>query len=336
MKMELFKEVVKENPNKNVFISPLSISVALRNLKYGACGKTIKEISSVLEDDEFTLDNIVLYDKIYGDSNLDVEESYVKKVEDKFEKVNFRRDHEKLISSINNAVENTTNGKIKDIISDISYNTRLLIVNAVYFKATWVNKFVKYNNTIEKFWIDHSQYKNVEMMFNNDYYKHVYIDDIKSSFIEIPYDMDYSMIILLPDNILGSEEVEKKLSNKSLIQWYNKATMKDVDLSIPKMSLSESYRLNTCLSNLGVNIFDSSSNFKNISKSSDLYVSDFYHKTFVDINEDGTEAAAASALLLKDCCASKSIRFNADHPFIFLIKHNKSFSIVFMGKFCTP
>ncbi|NXU51827.1 SPB10 protein, partial [Turnix velox] len=186
--------------------------------------------------------------------------------------------------------------------------------------------------------------KPVQMMFLKDTFLIFYEPTMKFKIIELPYvKNELSMFILLPDDIsdntTGLELVERELTYGKLADWTQPDSMikAEVDLYLPKLKLEEYYDLKSTLSSMGIrNAFDPvQADLTGMSAKKDLFISKVIHKAFVEVNEEGTEAAAATGVLL---LRSKvpAMTFKADHPFLFFIKHNKSQTILFFGRFCSP
>ncbi|NXC64767.1 PAI2 inhibitor, partial [Aleadryas rufinucha] len=186
----------------------------------------------------------------------------------------------------------------------------------------------------------------VQMMFKKDRFNMTYIGDLQTKILELPYvGNELSMIILLPDAIqdgsTGLERLERELTYEKLIDWINPEMMDstEVRVSLPRFKLEEDYDLKPLLSSMGMHdAFDmGKADFSGISSGNELVLSEVIHKSFVEVNEEGTEAAAATAFRMYGCSFVMSIpEFTADHPFLFFIRHNKTSCILFCGRFCCP
>ncbi|CAC21387.1 149R protein [Yaba-like disease virus] len=334
--MDLFKELAR-NCKENIFISPLSISSVLSTLLLGASGETAKQLSSLIEPNCKNLGNTVLATKVYGDWKININPSFMEKVRDKFYLVDFDHNPEKVKKAINEWVKNLTNGKILNLIDSIGVDTKLLIANAIYFNETWKLPFEKKNTRLKNFWISDSEYKPVDMMHITDSYSFGYIENIKSKILEIPYNSGCSMIVILPDNINCLSTVEEQLSINNIVNWMNCMQMAEVSLMFPKIVISESYDLRESLFNIGITkIFSEEAEFNYLTKDRNIFVSKFFHKSYIEVTEEGTEAAAATYACVADSGNVLECNFYADHPFIFLIKDDETFSILFIGRFCLP
>ncbi|NWR68755.1 PAI2 inhibitor, partial [Centropus unirufus] len=187
--------------------------------------------------------------------------------------------------------------------------------------------------------------KPVQMMFKKDVFNMTYIGDFQTKILELPYvGNELAMIILLPDEIrdesTGLERLERELTYEKLIDWINPEMMDrtEVRVSLPKFKLEENYNLKPLLSSMGMpDAFSmSEADFSGISAGNELVLSEVVHKSYVEVNEEGTEAAAATGAVMMLRCAMIVPEFTADHPFLFFIRHNKTSSILFCGRFCSP
>ncbi|NXQ54895.1 PAI2 inhibitor, partial [Anthoscopus minutus] len=186
----------------------------------------------------------------------------------------------------------------------------------------------------------------VQMMFQKGTFNMTYIGDFQMKILELPYvGYELSMIILLPDAIqdgsTGLERLERELTYEKLTGWINPQIMKftEVMVYLPRFELEEDYHLNPVLSSMGMpDAFElGKADFSGISSGNELVLSEVIHKSCVEVNEEGTEAATATAMIMHGSYIGMAIpEFTADHPFLFFIRHNKTSSILFCGRFCCP
>ncbi|NWU91201.1 ILEUB inhibitor, partial [Upupa epops] len=186
--------------------------------------------------------------------------------------------------------------------------------------------------------------KAVKMMYQKNKFPFGYIPEMKTRVLELPYEgEELSMIILLPDDIeddsTGLEKLEKQLTLEKLQEWTCPEHLysTDVHVRLPKFKLEESYDLRSDLTALGlVDVFDSGkADLSAMSEACDLFLSKIVHKAFIEVNEEGTEAAAATAGIAVLCMAMEE-NFTADHPFLFFICHKPTQSILFLGRYASP
>ncbi|XP_040442679.1 heterochromatin-associated protein MENT-like isoform X1 [Falco naumanni] len=260
--------------------------------------------------------------------------------------VNFKTAAEQARAQINLWVENETERKIQDLLPAGSLNSRtvLVLVNAIYFRGNWEKKFLEKNTSEMPFRLSKTRTKPVQMMFLRDKFLILRETTMKFKIIELPYvENELSMFVLLPDDIndntTGLELVERELTYEKLSEWTKSANMMkaEVDLYLPKLNLEENYDLKSTLSSMGIrNAFDPvQADFTGMSVKKDFFISKVIHKAFMEVNEEGTEAAAATGSLVLRSKAP-TMTFKADHPFLFFIKHNKSQTILFFGRLCSP
>ncbi|XP_053570625.1 serpin B6 [Bombina bombina] len=383
--LDLFKKLSEGNSGQNIFFSPMSISSALAMVYLGAKGNTGYQMSQVLQFNQSgrtkgcfvkkrcteASDQIheafqeLLSDvnqpscgyllktanKLFSENNVTIVTKYLELLQKYYhadvQAVNFLEEAENARKTINSWVEGQTEGKIQDILPSGSVDslTRLILVNAIYFKGNWETKFPPENTEEKPFRMNKTTSKLVQMMYQRSTFKTHYIDDLETTLLELPYvNNKLSMILLLPDEIkddsTGLEQLEKELSYKKLQEWTKAGMMvsSEVEVDLPQIHLEESYDLKATLSSMGLlDLFSAEkADLTGISDKRNIYLSQAFHKSFVEINEEGTEAAAATAGIIIVRSAPMVVRFVADHPFLFFIRHNKTNSILFAGKFCSP
>ncbi|NWT00024.1 SPB10 protein, partial [Mionectes macconnelli] len=264
------------------------------------------------------------------------------------QKVNFKTAPEQSGKEINAWVEKQTEGKIKNLLSprDVSNNTKLILVNAIYFKAEWEVKFQGGHTDLQAFRLSKNKTKPVKMMYMRKTFPVLIMETMNFKMIELPYvKHELSMFILLPDDIkdntTGLEQLERELTYEKLSEWTNSKKMTEtlVDLYLPKFKMEERYDLSDNLVRMGMrSAFSTNADFGGMTEKGDLQISKVFHKSFVAVDEEGTEAAAATAVIINRATAPAGhvLKFKVDHPFFFFIRHNKSKSILFFGRFCSP
>jgi len=358
--LDMYSELA--NGQDNLFFSPYSIFTALGMTYEGAVGKTAEELRSVFNypaDNETRwalfkalIDTINMGD---GKSNLSTAnalwvqygyplyESFLnattKYYDANVSNVDTGGDPEGARAIINGWVENRTNGKIKDLLPKGSIdNARLILTNAIYFKANWLLAFNRTKTREMAFHTGPNSTVQASMMVRNDEksrYNYTKTDGLQ--LLEMLYAGEkYSMLVLLPgDNEMGTSETS--LTLEKLREWKQNMTEQRVDVLFPKFRFDTVYQLNGNLSDMGMPSAFSPGGFSGIGPlASSLYISGIFHKAFVAVDEEGTEAAAATAVSFKDCVEPAVPSFNADHPFIFLIQERETGNILFMGKVLDP
>ncbi|CAM5091428.1 unnamed protein product [Eretmochelys imbricata] len=287
----------------------------------------------------------------YGEQTYQFLSGYVEFVKKYYhaepQAVNFGNAAEQARKEINSWVESQTEEKIHNLLprGAVDGNTTLILVNAIYFKGKWEKRFLNENTSENPFRLSKTKTKPVQMMFLKDTFPICYLETMKVKIAELPYvNNDLSMLILLPDDIedksTGLEQLERELTYEKLSKWTSAEMMKttEVELFLPRIKLEESYNLKSTLSSMGMKdafILDKA-DFTGMSEHKDLFLSQVYHKSFVEVNEEGTEAAASGAVVVVVRASVNAVKFKADHPFLFFIRHNKTKSILFFGRFCSP
>ncbi|XP_054893920.1 serpin B6-like isoform X1 [Poeciliopsis prolifica] len=288
--------------------------------------------------------------RLYGEKSYkfvqDYLESTKKHYKAELETVDFTSNAEAARVNINGWVETKTQGKIKDLLAQNAVNslTRLVLVNAIYFKGHWDKQFKVDATRDAQFSVSKNSKKPVKMMHMKSKFPLTYISEVDCQVLEMPYKgKELSMLIFLPQNMEGTtglEKLEQALTYAKFMDWTNPDMMDmiEVQVGLPRFKLEEKYDMKAVLQSMGmVDAFDqSSSDFSGMSPANDLFVSEVYHKAFVEVNEEGTEAAAATAAVMMVRCIMIPATFIADHPFLFFIRHNPSKSVLFAGRYCSP
>ncbi len=350
----------------NLFFSPLSISSALAMTYAGARNKTEEEMAKTFH---FTLGQKALHPTFGalinslnkegqgGNYELNIanalwmQDGYSfrnkflnlnkKNYSTKLNIVNFRTKPEIAVKTINNWVSDKTKNKIPSIISleDIDDLTRLVITNAIYFKGKWAKQFKKSSTLQNHSFYSRTKEVKVPMMYQEGKFNYTETDDCQ--IVELLYKgNDIRMLILLPKEKFGLSKIEQQLSIENLSSWLSKIHPEEIQLYLPKFKTTFEVSLPTTLIKMGMTeAFDGRADFSGITKYPELYISDVIHKAFVEIDEEGTEATAATAVILGEKSIPLHIKnpiiFCADHPFIFLIQSSNG-EILFMGKITDP
>ncbi|XP_017311554.1 leukocyte elastase inhibitor isoform X2 [Ictalurus punctatus] len=369
--LHLFTKIKEGNKTGNVFYSPLSISSALAMVSLGAAGNTATQMSEVLHHNKAKDDVHVSFNKLmaelnkagapyalsmanrlYGEQTYKFVEKFLKETKThhhaELETVDFKANAESARVNINNWVEKQTKDKIKNLLQKgiVDDSTRLVLVNAIYFKGSWEKQF-KVDATQElPFKLNKKETKPVQMMSQKAKFPLAFIPDLRCKILEMPYKgMELSMLIMLPveieDNTTGLEKLEHQLTYDNFMEWTRPDMMDtvEVQVSLPRFKLEETYDMKELLISMGmVDAFDKGKcDFSHMSPCDDLVLSKVVHKSFVEVNEEGTEAAAATAaIMVMRCAMLPPERFVADHPFLFFIQHKPTRSILFCGRYSAP
>ncbi|XP_004684011.1 PREDICTED: serpin B13 isoform X2 [Condylura cristata] len=304
--------------------------------------KVLSEISKPTNDYELKIANRLFGEKTYLflQKYLDYVEKYYHA---SMETVDFVNAADESRKKINSWVESQTNEKIKDLFSDgsISNATKLVVVNIVYFKGQWDREFKKENTKEEAFWLNKTLSKSVPMMTQHDSFSFTFLEDLQAKILGIPYkNNDLSMFVLLPNDVDGLEKIIDKLTPEKLVEWTSPGQMEErsVSLSLPRFEVEDSYDLEAVLEVLGMaDAFgEPRAPSSGVHSPAGLHAQKFLHKSFLVVNEEGTEAAAGTGVDFVVTSALGDESFHCSHPFLFFIRQNDSDSILFFGRFSSP
>ncbi len=359
--LNLFKEIMTaEGVDDNVMISPLSVALALGMTYNGSDGTTKEAMEATLKVSGLTeeeinsayksiIDQLVKLDpkvimeianSIWYRNDVQVYDEFIQTNKDYYyaevSSLDFSKpDDAKDI--INNWVANKTHDLIREIIDYIPIDAVMYLINAMYFKGTWKFEFDKDHTRSEDFFTDHENSIETDMMFMESNLKYMHNDLFEM--VELPYgDGGFSMLILLPENGKNTLDVVNELSNDNWNNWVNSLMESRVSIKMPKFKFEYFNLLNDPLCEMGMSVAfnPGAADFSRIAPYS-LFISRVLHKTFIDVNEEGTEAAAVTAVEIRFTSISPDmIYFIADRPFLFAIKENSSGSILFMGRVKKP
>jgi serpin B len=364
--LDVYKKL--STKEENLFISPLSISSAMAMTYAGASGNTATEMQKSLYYNNNTWATHMSFGKTVNSiipqkqgKNLElrlanalfIQQDYTilphfdSLLTEAYHSEPFRVDYistenrEKARTKINSWVEEQTHDKIKEIIPKniLSELTRLVLVNAIYFYSPWLKEFKKSSTNEGLFFSRPDETHSAKFMHAEltiPYYENELVQ-----MISLPYrDSSFSMLVILPryqaDHSLPTFNPDWKTLKKMISSLHDQK----VDLALPRFKLEYKCELNETLKALGVNLaFTDNADFSGISGQDDLKIDKVLHKTFIEVNEKGTEAAGSTAVImnLKAMAIPEDVYiFKADHPFLFFIRHNPSNSILFLGKLVVP
>ena len=364
---------INENPDENLIFSPYSISLALAMAYGGAGGKTAEEMAQVLNFNQpqeelhkqlNSLDQSLyvipehLKDKegsfqlnvansLWGQSGYPFRQSYFDLLAQYYgaglQVVDFVNNSDQARGKINDWVSDETEGKIKDLIPPEGINslTRLVLANAIYFNAAWLNQFSKQETSPDDFYLNADNKQTAQMMQikNNFDYKR----DAEIQLVDIPYLNDrFSMVLLMPlEKDLST--LISELDNNQINSWLQDLSSREVILRMPKFKFETSFSVNQALQELGIKTAFSptEADFSGMYQTDGepLYISEVIHKAFVDVDEEGTEAAAVTAIVMRAAVAqpdNEPLLLEFNHPFLFLIRDRQSGLILFIGKVTNP
>jgi len=368
---DLYKNLDEKDKEKNVFLSPYSISTAMAMTYSGARGKTAMELAQGMHfntdikksDEEFKwlMDainslnnsdvNISVANRLFGDKRFKFNSTYLEGINTHFnaplEKVDFVKDLEGSRKKINTWVEDKTHNKIKELIKQkvMDDSTKLVLVNAIYFYGDWAKQFDSSHTQKKDFYLNNESKIQHKMMWQKNYFQYMENNDFQA--IRMPYKGNtLYMEVYLPNKKDGMSDFEKLFTSENYEKWNNNFKSEEVYLTFPKYKLTCDFSLGKIFEEkMGMKTaFSDDADFYGMveKKEKGLKISKVIHKAFIDVSEKGTEAAAATAVIMTIVTSSLNqyenpIKyFNADHPFIFMIKDKATGSILFMGKVMKP
>jgi serpin B len=345
----------------NLFFSPESISTVFAMTYAGAHDQTAAEMARVFH---FTLPPERLHpaigallagmnaphqgyalsvaDALWAEKDEKFLPAYLKLVQTNygagFHPVDFKSAPDSVRATINQWVEKQTNDKIQNLLGPgtVTPLSRLILTNAIYFKAAWADQFSKNATENKDFHLSASKTIQAPTMYNSGGYSYLKGPSFKA--LSMPYEKgQISMLILLPDNVDGLPALERSLTTGNLTRWMaSLGYQHEVIVYLPKFKITQQFELSSTLEGLGMKTA-----FDGNSKS--LVISAAIHKAYIDLDENGTEAAAATAVVMEMATAMPQrtpppppIYFTADHPFLFLIEDNTTGAILFMGRVTDP
>jgi serpin B len=358
---------LKDLKKGNLFFSPYSISAALAMTYAGARGDTAKQMEKVLrfpfgQDKLHTTFNALIEgiqkqkgielsiaNALWGQKGYSFLDEFLNLVKKSynagFQQVDFENETEKALVTINKWVEEQTKNKIKDLVSkkEITPLTRLVLTNAIYFKGDWAFRFDKKLTEDGDFKVAAGAVVNTPMMFikytcpnsKDSMLKYGRTETLQ--ILELPYDgANVSMIILLPTKEDGLADIEKELNYDNLQKWMDAlGGVYQIRVYLPKFKMTVSFSLAPVLREMGmVDAFTGKADFSGMDGSRELFIHFVVHKASVEVNEKGTESAAATAVGMGP--SGKPLVFRADHPFIFIIRENTTGSLLFIGRVTNP
>jgi len=359
---DLYRELAAK-PGNLVF-SPFSVSAVMGSIYAGAAGQTRAEMQKALHlpagDARVyesyrtlfaTLDahaarggaQWTLANRAWVQNGFQLRPEYVATVRDDFGfdvgTADFRGSPDAARTAINQWVEEKTRQRIKDLFppGSIDGDMRLVLANAIYFKGLWDRQFDKKATRPARFHTGKTTTREVPTMSLSEHFAIADVGGARA--LELPYkEKQLSMVLVLPDDIDGLAALEKRLSADTLSAWVSNLREREVEVALPRFTATQEFKLTKTLAGMGMpSAFDAqAADFSGMTGGRDLYVGIVVHKAFVDVNEEGTEAAAATGGGMRATSAQIPVEFKADHPFLFLIRDRASGCVLFLGRVANP
>ncbi|XP_044317993.1 serine protease inhibitor 42Dd-like [Drosophila rhopaloa] len=357
--LNLYEKLSAQKPGENIVFSPFSIQTCAAMARIGADGETATQLdhglglaSSDAGQIAHSFNQVLaayqnsqvlrIANKIFVMEGHPLRQEFDQLLTKEFlsaaQSVNFAQSAQ-AAATINAWVEQRTNHLIKDLVpaSALDANSRLVLVNAIHFKGTWRTRFSKNATRLDIFYLDVARCVQVPMMALKERFRFANLPELDASALELPYkDSDHSMLIVLPNNRTGLSALEEKLRVTPLSLITQALQKTEVLVKLPKFKAEFQVELTDVFQQLGMSkMFTDQAEFGKILESPEpLKVSAIIHKAFIDVNEEGTEAAAATAMATyfssKPMPEPDPKRFYVDHPFNFYIL-NKDSTVLFAG-----
>ncbi|XP_072313931.1 protein Z-dependent protease inhibitor-like [Eucyclogobius newberryi] len=347
--------------DKNIFFSPLSISTTFAALLLATDGVTHEEILKGFNLQQLDRANQpegipqlfqLLHENITQNGSLKLEQDMAMFVSDKldlektFEEqmgkyfeaeikaVNFS-DNGQSVVYINDYIKGKTKDRIKNMISTLDAETKLMLINTIFFRGDWKSPFNPNHTKTEAFYIDNYNVVNVQMMYKEARFFMGHDVFLGAKILKLPYDHGVSMLILLPNKDVDHTVIDDEINAHRFQGWFASMTEIKVEVHLPKFKMEESYELHKLLPEMGVSsLFTNTANLTKLHKDEDLKVSEVRHKAVIDVDETGTTAAAATTVGIIPYSLPPT--FIVNRPFFFFIYHEDTNALLFMGRLIDP
>ncbi|MGZ2369800.1 serpin family protein [Ancylomarina sp. YFZ004] len=355
---DLFRNLYQDDSSDNMMISPISISLALAMTYNGAEGETQTAFENTLHFTDLSRYQInTIYKKlqnylkridpkvrmniansVWSKRGTMVEEEFKNNIKEFYE-AEFRIEdfsNPATLDAINDWVEDKTEGEIQNILGKIDPNAFMYLINAIYFKGEWAKPFDIKDTYPGDFTDEEGVISRANYMTTN---MHIgYLSNDLFTALELPYgNKDYAMVILLPNEDKKIADIVDELNDANWNQWMNAFLRPELNVHLPKFKFEYKQELNDVLIQLGMeNPFSGAADFTGISKDVPLRISSVIHQSFIEVNEEGTEAAAATVVVVGETSTGPPSTIHINKPFVFVIKEKQTNSIVFMGNVKKP
>ena len=352
---ELLQELISEDRGKNVFFSPLSILLALAMTYNGAAGDTKLAMAEALEFSQFDLEQlnrgfndlmvgivnadqqveVSIANSIWYRLGYDVKEDFIDR-NARYYSAEVREldfSDPQAADTMNNWIDQATKGKIEKMFDSIPPETKMYLINAIYFKGDWTHQFSESATQDGEFILETGSKKMVPMMHLEENFRHAQAENL--GILRLPYGREkLAMYILLPDEGEDLDEITSQLNEVSWNRLRRDLEDKEVTLTMPKYRIEYGVKiLNDVLTKMGMGAAFAGG-FSGINPK--LFISRVLHKAVIDVNEKGSEAAAATVVEMTKSAPPEPVEFIVDRPFLFAISDDRTGSILFLGKVAEP
>jgi serine protease inhibitor len=357
---KLFSEINQENKQGNIFVSPSSVAIALAMTYNGARAKTQQSMAKALELEGLSLQQInssnaalksllenpdsqvqlTIANSLWGNQRVAFQADFLQRNRDFYKAIVSNVDFKNpdTVDIINGWVRENTKGKIDKIVDKIDPNQAMFLINAIYFKGSWTNAFAQKQTTESPFYLASGEMKKHPMMSQTGEYR--YLETDKFQAVSLPYGKDgkVSFYAFLPKEKSSLKAFTQTLNAENWEKWMNQFSTRDGSVSLPRFKMDYEINLKDSLVALGMGeAFGDKADFSGIGKN--LAISEVKHKTFVEVNEEGTEAAAVTSVGIRATSAMikpEPFEMVINRPFFTCIRDNKTGSILFMGSIFDP
>ncbi|XP_015284945.1 PREDICTED: neuroserpin [Gekko japonicus] len=367
--VNVYNQLRATGEDENIIFSPLGIAIAMGMVELGAHGSTLKEIRhsmgydglkngeefsflkdlcdmATTEDSQYVMK---LANSLYVQNGYHVSDKFLQLMKKYFkaevENVDFSQNLA-VASQINRWVENHTNNMIKDFVSarDFSTLTHLALLNAIYFKGNWKSQFRPENTRTFSFTKDDESEVQIPMMYQQgEFYYGEFSDGSNEAggiyqVLEIPYEGDeISMMIVLSRQEVPLVTLEPLVKAQLIEEWATSVKKQKVEVYLPRFTIEQEIDLKDVLKGLGITeLFSPSADLTGMSDNKEVYLSKAIHKAFLEVNEEGSEAAAASGMIAISRMAVLYPQVIVDHPFFFVVRNRRTGTIFFIGRVMHP
>ncbi|XP_041038763.1 glia-derived nexin [Carcharodon carcharias] len=363
--MKIFNHVANSKPTENIIMSPHGIASVLGMLQLGAGARTRQQLSSALKYNSYGIyrklkrihksltesrnqDIVTIANGLFAPNNFAMEEPFIRKTKDVYQAALRSLSYENPVeaaAAINQWTNNQTRGMITNLISPaiLSEATRLVVVNAIFFKGLWKSRFLPKNTRNRDFYAADGNVYQVPMMSQKSTFNFgmaITPTNVNYYILELPYHGGtISMFVVVPVDItIQLSEIIPHMNVQSINSWKAIMREKELDIALPRFTAEAETNLEKPLSALGItDMFDQTkANFVKISRSGELYVSQVLQRAKIEVNEDGTKASAATAAVFM----LKSLRitppFVVNRPFLYILCHNPTGTVLFIGQVSKP
>jgi serine protease inhibitor len=358
---KLFQKVLKQDSNKNIFVSPTSVAIALSMTYNGASGETQQAMAKALQLQGMSLQDInqanntlktslenadpavqmSIANSLWAKQGISFKPEFMQQNQQFYGAKVTELDFAKPDSAnvINSWVKENTKGKIEQIVDQLKPDDVLFLINAIYFKGNWTKPFDKSQTTQRPFTLSNGSQKQQPMMSQSGKYRYYENDSFQA--VSLPYGKGrMSLYVFLPSKTTNLAAFQQQLQSENWQQWMNQFAMRQGSVQLPRFKFDYDVKLNNALKSLGMETaFSPRANFSNMT-SATVAINEVKHKTFVEVNEEGTEAAATTSvgmvLTSARMPAEEPFKMVVDRPFFCAIRDNQTGTILFMGSIKDP